>query len=246
MGRRDELCRCCAVRQECIFAEIGEEALRSRVRWVHYAERDTIFHQGEPAVGLYIVYQGKVMLFKHAENGQRRIFDIIGPAGILGEEALLPNSSYTLSAHTLTQAQLLFIARADMQFLWEEASVRRRLWARLLQRLRHAEELLLEMRSLSAEERLVRLLVRLASEHGSPSSRDGWIELDLALTQAELAEMVGLSREAVSKYLSYLKDQGAVRVARCKLSINPGALTATWGREPVSVHEFTEIPTAFC
>ncbi|MCS7198520.1 MAG: Crp/Fnr family transcriptional regulator [Candidatus Bipolaricaulota bacterium] len=241
MEKQQGLCRRCVVRQECIFAEVGEEALHGRARWVRYSKRAMIFHEGEPAGGLYVLYQGKVMLFKHAPNGQRRIFDIVGPAGILGEEALLANSSYMLSAQALTQVHMLFITRMDMQHLCEEVSVQRRLWARLLQRLRRTQELLLEMRSLDSRERLVRLLTRLTVEHGSPCGPDGWVALDLPLTQAELAEIVGLSREAVSKHLSYFKEQGAIQVARCKLFINPSALVATWNESPVRKRSFMQI-----
>lgn len=247
-----KICRCCRARDTCIFAEVGEDRLRAH--WVRHAERDTIFHQDEPAFGLYIVYQGKVMLFKRALDGQRRIFDIAGPAGVLGEEALLHDTNYALSAQALTKVQLLFIARADMLVLLEHPSVRQRLFARMLQRLCHAEELLLEVRYLSAGERLARLLLRLAQEHGAPQP-NGRLALDLALTQAELGEMVGLSRETVSKYLNGFKDQGVIEVGR-RLVIDPLAL----GRalHPASaahcldehllcnVNRFTAVPKATC
>lgn len=224
MGRVHEICRCCAVRQECIFAEVGEERLLGRARWVRYARRDMVFHQGEPAIGLYVIYRGTVMLFKSTRQGQRHIFDLIGPAGILGEEALVPHSSYTLSAQALTPAQLLFIDRSAIQHLWDtEASVRQRLWERLLLRLSHIEDLLLDMRSLNAGERVTRLLLRLAAEHGFAQSQ-GWIEVDLGLTQAELGEMVGLSREAVNKHLNGLKERGALHVTPRRILINPSTL----------------------
>ncbi|MDW8141782.1 MAG: Crp/Fnr family transcriptional regulator [Candidatus Bipolaricaulota bacterium] len=215
-----EICCCCAVRARCIFAEVGEEVLVGRARWVRYAERDTIFHQGEPAFGLYIIYQGQAMLFKRALHGQRRILEIVGPAGVLGTEALIPDSEYAVSAQTLSAAQVLFISRAEMQLLLEIPSVRQRLWERMLQRLHHAEELLLEARYLGAGERLARLLLRLAHEHGTPQ-RNGQLLLDLGLTQAELGEMVSLSREAVSKYLNSFKDQRLIEFCGRKLLIDP-------------------------
>ncbi|MCS6936086.1 MAG: Crp/Fnr family transcriptional regulator [Candidatus Bipolaricaulota bacterium] len=215
-----EICCCCAVRDRCIFAEVGEELLIHRARWVRYAEREMIFHQGEPAFGLYIVYKGRVMLFKRALNGQRRILEIVGPAGVLGEEALLSEGEYGVSAQTLSMAQVLFIGRAEMQLFLEIPSVRQRLWERMLHRLHRVEELLLEARDLSAGERLARLLLRLAHEHGVPQP-NGQLLLDLGVTQSELGEMVGLSREAVSKHLNRFKDQGLLGFWGRKLLIDP-------------------------
>jgi CRP-like cAMP-binding protein len=197
--------------------------LEGRARWVRYSERDTIFHQGEPAFGLYIIYQGQVMLFKRSLSGQRRILEIAGPAGVLGTEALIPDSEYTVSAQTLSPAKVLFMGRADMQLFLEISSVRQRLWERVLKRLRHAEELLLEARHLNAGERLARLLLRLAQEHGTPQPESKLL-LDLELTQSELGEMVGLSREAVSKYLNSFKEQKFIGFLGCRLLIDPLAL----------------------
>lgn len=225
------ICCRCDVREKCIFAEVGEEILEGRARWVRYAEREMIFHQGEPAFGLYIVYRGKVMLFKRALDGQRRILEITGPAGVLGTEALIPDNEYSVSAQTLSAARVLFIGRAEMQLLLEIPSVRQRLWERMLRRLHYAEELLLEIRYRSAGERLARLLLRLAHEHGTPQL-NGRLLLDLGLTQSELGELVGLSREAVSKYLNSFKEQGLIEFWGRKLLIDPlalgQALGSTW------------------
>lgn len=222
-GRVLGVCICCSVREKCIFAEIGEQELEGRARWVRYRERDTIFHEDGPAFGLYVIYQGKVMLFKRARDGYCRIFEILGPASLFGEESLLEDATYAASAQALTETKVLFIARAEIQAFLQHASVRQRFLERVLQRMRHTEELLLETCHSSAGERLARLLLRLAHEHGRPQN-DRFLWIDLGLTQSELGEMVRLSREAVSKYLSVFKDQNLISLQERKLLVDPLAL----------------------
>jgi len=196
------------VRERCIFAHLDGKELERRTRRVRFAKREMIFHEGDRAFGLYVIYRGKVKLFKRTLNGRRQILQILGPADLLGEEGLIREASRQASAQALTDVELLFLSHEDFRVLLKEGSVEQRLMARLLDRQRRLEELLLQVRYHRAEERLDAVLRRLAQEHGRPLANG--VLIDLELTQAELGEFCGLTREAVNKHLMALKDQGLI------------------------------------
>lgn len=220
------MCRVCPVREECVFAELGGEELEElerRASWVRYPKRRSIFQEGDPAFGLYIIYQGKVKLYKRALDGQRQILQILGTTGLLGEETLAGYTEYASTAEALTDTEMLFLSREDLPALLRYPSVTERLFERLLSRLHRTEELLLETHYGRAGERLVRLLLRLAGEHGRPLNAC-WTLIDLELTQTELGELVGLTREAVNKQLSAFKARGWIAFHRRRLAVDPVAL----------------------
>jgi len=209
------------VRAECIFAGLGEEELEElerRAFWVRYPKRQAIYQEGDPALGLYIIYKGKVKLYKRTLCGQRQIFQILGATGLLGEEILAGSAEYASTAEALTEVELLFLGRDGIRALLKHHSVAERLFERLLRRLHQTEELLLETHYGRAEERLTRLLLRLAREHGR-LLKSGHTLIDLELTQTELGELAGLTREAVNKHLSTLKERGVLTTHGRKILI---------------------------
>jgi len=175
-------------------------------------KREFVFHEGDKAFGVYVIYRGKVKLFKHTLDGRRQIIRILKPAELLGEEGLVAGATYRSSAQTLTEAELLFLPHEDLQVLLQDTAVEQRLIARLIERQRRLEELFLRVHYQRAEERLEGLLRQLALEHGRPSS--GGVLIDLELTQAELGELCGLTREAVNKHLKALEARGRIRLHR--------------------------------
>jgi CRP/FNR family transcriptional regulator len=224
-------CRACPLRVDCIFAGLGEEELEELERhacWVSCPKRQAIYQEGDPVLGLYIIYKGKVKLYKRSLDGRRQIFQILGATGLLGEEALAGCTEYASTAEALTDVELLFLSRDDIRALLEYPSVAERLFERLLNRLHQTEELLLETHYGRADERLRRLLLQLAREHGRPRE-SGLVLIDLELTQTELGELCGLTREAVNKHLALLKERGQVVFYGRKLAIDP---TTLWNALP--------------
>lgn len=217
-----EVCTCCSMKERCIFGGLPERELEQRVHVLRYDPKQMIFHEGNPAFGLYVVYKGKVKLFKRASDGRLRILRIVGPAGLLGEEALRYNSAYLSSAEALTETKLFFIARSDMAVLLQDASVMWRLLEYLLQRLHRTEELFLATCHGSVAGRLAQLLLKLAEEYGRPLN--GKVLIELELTQAELAEMLGLTREAINKHLNSFRKEGFLEYHERYMVINQIAL----------------------
>lgn len=225
-------CAHCSVKDRCIFIELPKAELERRVHLLRYDPGQTVFHEGDPAFGLYVVYEGEVKLFRRTLDGQRQILRIVGPAGLLGEEALIAEATYRSSAQALIETKLLFIARSDMVALMHNASVMRRLLEYLLNRLHSLEELLLVTCHDSTKERLAWLLLRLAHEYGR--SLNGKIVIELKLTQAELAEMLGLTRETINKHLNTLRKEGLLSYHKGYIVIDQLALERLWNTCPVS------------
>jgi len=205
----DGWCGPCRVRERCVFSPLKSEVER-RAHRLKFRKRELIFHEGDRAFGVYVIYRGKVKLFKRTPGGRCQILQILGRAEPLGEEGLLGGATYQASAQALTEVELLFLPSEALRVLLRDASVEERLIARLIDRQRRLGELLIQVHYRRAEERLEGLLRQLAREHGRPSG--GGVLIDLELTQAELGELCGLTREAVNKHLKALQARGRVRL----------------------------------
>lgn len=193
-------------------------------RLVRYRKGQTIFQQGAPARNLLIVCRGLVKLSAYYGEGRKLIATVLGPGALLGVEALT-DTSYRSVAEAAEDTYVGFIAREQLAELEQDHA---ELSAALVQELARENRFLLERLQgalhASVEERLAHLLLRLGDIYGS-DSKDG-VQLDIDLTREELAQMVGASRETVSRTLSkfdrrawldtsndslHLLDQGALR-----------------------------------
>jgi len=173
------------------------------------AAGETIFHEGLPAFGLYIICQGKVKLAKHPRGGHAQILKLLGPGEILGEKTLFDQETYTSFAKTLEPSQLVFIPRDEfMAFIKDHPEVAIRLIEKLARELKACGEKLVELTCRSAKERVARLIWEFARAYGVKTEEG--IDVGVELPRAELAEMAGVSKETAIRILSELKDRGII------------------------------------
>jgi CRP/FNR family cyclic AMP-dependent transcriptional regulator len=186
--------------------------LAASARRRSYAKGQVIFHRDDPGDSLHIIVKGEVRVILLSPQGEEMILALLGPGDFFGELSLLdgiPRSATTIAAkatETLTVERDRFV-----QWLQSRPAAATVILAALGRRLRAADELVGEFAFLDVHCRLVRKLLDLAG----PAVEEGQVELHLS--QDELASMVGVTRESVNKHLRFFKKRGAIDVYRRRI-----------------------------
>lgn len=218
-----ENCLTCPLRGDRLFCDLAPEAMRtlaSITSPASYPKGALLFVQGQPARGVFVVCTGRVKLSVSSAVGKTMILRVAEAGEVVGLPSAISGQPYGVSAEVLEPTQANFIPRDQfLQFLrqYGEAALR---VAQLLSNIYHtAYE---EIRSLglsgSSAEKLAKFLLDWSSQHGQ-QEQDGEIRLKLPLTHEEIAQMIGASRETVTRLLADFKKKQLVRVKGSTLVI---------------------------
>jgi CRP-like cAMP-binding protein len=216
---REALARC------VLFAGLGDPVLDAcveRMRVRRYRRDETVFHQGDPGDALHVITAGCVkVVLPSPEGGEPAIIATLGEGDFFGELSMLDGEAHSATVVTLEATETLVLGRADFDRLFErEPGLWRPLVAALARELRRLTGHVEALHFLDLRERLALQLATLA---GSPAA-DGSVRLGRRYTQAELAGMVGGSRESVNRLLAELVACGLIRFDRDILVIPDPAL----------------------
>jgi CRP/FNR family cyclic AMP-dependent transcriptional regulator len=189
--------------------------LAASARRRSYAKGQLIFHRDDPGDSLHIIKKGEVRVILPSPQGEEVTLALLGSGDFFGELCLLdgvPRSATTIAAKT---TETLVIERDRfVQWLQSRPAAAIAILAVVGRRLRAADELVGELAFLDVHCRLVRKLLDLAG----PAVEGGQVELHLS--QDELASMVGVTRESVNKHLRFFKKQGAIDVHRRRIVLH--------------------------
>lgn len=192
--------------------------LVSFLRVTRYPARRILFRKGDPGTNMMVVLQGRVQICTRSAEGKEFVVNIINPGEVFGEIALLDGSDRTADAVTMDACELMVLERRDfMPFLKDHPDACMRLLEVLCQKLRWTTGVLEAALFLEGPSRLARILVHLARLYGQPV-RDG-VQLHIRLSQQQLANMVGMSRESINKQLSHWRDDGIVAIEDGRITI---------------------------
>ena len=173
-----------------------------------------LFQQGDAGDGLYGILAGRVAFTVDSVNGKGLILNVLGPGEFFGEIALLDGKGRTATAVARDACYLLFMARKEfMAFFGDRPEAMSRIIELLCARLRRSTEYIADTAFLDLSTRLAKQLVTLADDDGS--SR----EAALRISHAELAAMLGVSRERVSMQLAAWSDKGILDQGRGHLVV---------------------------
>ena len=185
---------------------------------VHFEAGAVIFDKGSPGDCLYVLLGGRVGIKTMSPDGQEIFLNILEAGDILGEIAMLDGHKRTAGASVMQAADLLSIDRTEfMPFLERHPKLCIRLMGLLCQRLRWTSEIIESTIFLDIPRRLAKRLLSLIDEYGRPD--DGAVKLDIKLYQEDLADMLGSTRESVSKAVGTLESQGAITYKRGAITI---------------------------
>jgi CRP/FNR family cyclic AMP-dependent transcriptional regulator len=214
------------------FAGLEGDALErvaAGTRTRRFRRGEVIFHAGDPGDALFVIVSGEVKISVPSESGEEAILTTLHEGDVFGELALLDGAPRSASAAALVATETVVLPRERFrELVATEPAIRDALLASLAGELRRLTTHVEELHFLDMTGRLAARLVRLAGESGPPDL-DGNIHLRASLTQAELASMVGCTRQSVNKLLGQFSDAGLVRLDREGIAVTdlPGLVAAS-------------------
>ena len=169
--------------------------------------RTRLFEQGDPARMVYLIRKGKVKIERVTESGREVTLAIVGPEDTFGEEVVLQGALRSTTATCIDDSSLWTVRSQDFSALLARYPVAAINLAKYLMAQRDATLASIEsIAYLKVPSRLLRVLERLASEYGIQSEHG--TRIDVRLTHAEVASLIGSTRETVSLELSNLVRSG--------------------------------------
>jgi CRP-like cAMP-binding protein len=198
-----------------ILSHLGQaelERLCERARPLRLAARAKLFAAGDAGNAIYIVLSGWIKLSRPGPNGRDLVLELAGAGNMFGELAVLGHQPRGADATALVAADLLAIDGATLtQTLRASPDALLEVARMLGERLARANAQLEDTLFLPAEARLARALLGLAALKARPAV-DG-LQIDLGLSQRELGELTGLSREGTNRQLALWRDAGLVALS---------------------------------
>jgi CRP/FNR family transcriptional regulator, cyclic AMP receptor protein len=210
-----------------LLRELDEEDVahfRPHTKVVLLPRGEKLFNEGDLGDCLYMVISGKVKLTRTAPDGRESLVSVHGPGDMFGELAMFDPTYRTSTAVAITDARLAEIAHSDLRaVLTTRPPVALLLLKVLAQRLRRITEANTNLIFTDVPGRVAKALLELADKFGTPAS-DG-IQVNHDLTQEELAQLVGASRETVNKALADFATRGWIQLsAKSVLLLDPDRL----------------------
>jgi CRP/FNR family transcriptional regulator, cyclic AMP receptor protein len=195
------------LKQTNLFAQLSDADLACIARDLvarHYGEGEIIFHEGDAGQMLYIVGSGQVRIFVNGLDGSETSVIVFGrPGELFGELAVIDGLPRSATAVSLDQTTLYTINREQFRdHMRRSPQLALNFMQELSQRVRYNTRQMDSLVTLPVPARLARKLVELAQEYGRLTTNPvQGVHIDLALTQSQLASLIGASRESTNKSL---------------------------------------------
>ena len=202
------------VRKAPLFAALDDEAastLMSSMAQRRLERGDVLVHEGDQGERLYVIGEVKIKLGRRSSDGRENLVAILGPGEMFGELSLFDPGPRTMTATAVAETQLMGIGHEDLGgLLAGRPEVAKVLLAALAKRLRRTNENLADLVFTDVPGRVAKALLDLSERFGRPV--EGGIMVSHDLTQEELAQLVGASRETVNKALADFASRGWLRL----------------------------------
>jgi CRP/FNR family transcriptional regulator, cyclic AMP receptor protein len=216
-----ESCLSCPHREDRLFCNLppaAVQALAAITSPAAYPKGATLFVEGQSPRGVFILCSGRVKLSTSSADGRTLILRISESGEVLGLPATITGKPYELTADVIEPTQANFISREDfLRFLREHGEAALRVAQQLGETYHSA---ISEVRTIglshSAGEKLARFLLDLSADQAEAK---GEIKMTLTLTHEEIAQMIGASRETVTRLFADFKKKQFLQVKGSTLTI---------------------------
>lgn len=202
------------VRRAPLFTALDEAAavsLRASMDTVKIAKGSILFKEGDDGEHLYVIIDGKLKLGTSSGDGRENLLSILGPGEMFGELSLFDPGPRTSTATAVTDAKLLSLSHEKViPWLKQNPEVSLQLLTRLSQRLRRTNEAVGDLVFSDVPGRVAKALIDLGDRFGKTTAEGLLVNHDL--TQEELAQLVGASRETVNKALADFAGRGWLKL----------------------------------
>lgn len=187
------------------FAEVARER--------EYPKNSVILFEDDPGDALYVVSGGQVKVVLIGEDGREVILSVLSDGDFFGEMSLIDDEPRSAHVIAMRDSRLLVLRRDDFQQqIQQHPSIALKVLKVLVQRLRRADAKIGGLVLLDVNGRVARLLLDLADESGGP-------KITRRLTHHTIAQMIGSSRETVSRAMRELTERGLIDVTRREITI---------------------------
>ena len=200
--------------QAPLFAALdpeGAASLRASLTEIEVTKGDVLFAEGEPGDRMYVILEGKVKLGQTSGDGRESLLAVLGPGEMFGELSLFDPGARTSTATALTDAVVLGLGHPQLRpWLAGRPEVAEALLQALARRLRRTNEAMADLVFSDVPGRVAKALMDLGEKFGTVTPEGLMVTHDM--TQEELAQLVGASRETVNKALADFAQRGWIRL----------------------------------
>jgi CRP/FNR family transcriptional regulator, cyclic AMP receptor protein len=205
-----------------VFAELQPEDLR-RVADVavprRFAAQQVIFREGDSSDTCYVVRRGHARAVRENVDGRSITLAHFGPGDIFGELAMFDDERRSATVETLDAVEAIAIAGSDMRRLMSEQNgIASKLAIALGRRLREANERLARQSFQTVQSRVAGVLLQLVEQAQAEGA--GASDVLIKITQADIAQLAGSSRESASRFLAVLERAGVVTQGRGRITVH--------------------------
>lgn len=211
------------ISQTPLFGSLEQDQLAHvrRIAQVKEFNRlETIFMEGDPGIGFFVVAQGKVKIYKVSAEGKEQILHIYGPGHPIGEVPVFSGNHFPANAQAIEKSRLLYFPRRDfIELISKHPSMALNMLAVLSMRLR---QFTVQIENLSLKEvpaRIASYLMLLAQE------QDNCDAVTLPISKGQLASLLGTIPETLSRIFNKMSGQGLIKVKGSQIDLaDPDAL----------------------
>ena len=194
--------------------ELEEEFIQK-----HYKKNEVIFFEGEKGEGLFLIEKGKVKLVKMSEGGEELTLNIYRDNEIFAEIVIFDHGPYPATAITMEKSKINKIDIKDLNsFIAKHPDISTKIMKIITKRLRRAQQNVQNLGLKNSKNRLAALLNYLAERHGIKENNK--TKINMSLTQQEIANMIGTTRETVSRAINLFKRKGYIETNKNNIYIS--------------------------
>jgi len=204
-----------------IFQNLSPDEQRKLAKVVEkrrYGADAVIFFEGDKSDTLYMIEAGSAKISRSSKEGKQRIIDTLQAGDIFGEMAMFDGKPRSATVTTLEPTELLSISHRDFRaFAKECPDVLWRLLESVGKHVRRSGSDILDLSFRDVPYRLLHVLVQLVEKHGTSSPRG--VRINMRVSAADLAGMVGSNAERVSRLLHGYEEQGLIQTDKASLTV---------------------------
>jgi CRP-like cAMP-binding protein len=190
-----------------LFSSVGDDDLDAVAALLierRFPKHKTIVEEGLPGDYMYVIREGRVQVSKLSDDGREKILEFLEAGDFFGEMSLLDNAPRSASCRALVECRVLALSRNDfLNAMRKGPDLAMAVVQELTRRLRQVDEQASSLSFQRVKERTMGLLIRLAKDDAEGARR-----MTPVLTHQQIADMIGTSRETVTRALKGLKGEG--------------------------------------
>jgi CRP-like cAMP-binding protein len=210
-----------------VLADLPSEDLEQISEVAHprrFAAGEIVFREGDASTTCYIVRSGRARAVREHPDGRQLALATFGPGDIFGELAMFDDERRSATVETLDSVEAVAVAGSDMRrLLREHPDIAVKLVIALGRRLREANERLSRQSFQTVQSRVAVVLLQLVEQAQTEGA--GERDVLVTITQAEIAQLAGSSRESASRFLAVLERAGIITQGRGRITVHePEAL----------------------